>query len=110
MKNFVLGFIALLSVNTFAAEKMGSDAVEMYNVLSNHQVNECIRNAPSKMVNISIEKVTARCPGCTTYKISGNKVGIDIASPKKTVITIKGRAVPGTFGGFIQTYSCDIKE
>lgn len=110
MPNLVIAFVALFSVNTFAAEKMGAEAVEMYSVLSNHQVVECLRNAPSKMVNISIEKIVARCPGCNSYKISGNKVGIDIASPSKTVITIKGRAVPGTFGGFIQTYSCDIQE
>ena len=109
MKNLVIAFVTLFSMNIYAAEKMGAEAVEMFSVLSNHQVVECLRNAPSKMVNISIEKVIARCPGCNTYKISGNEVGIDIARPTKTVITIKGRAVPGTFGGFIQTYSCDIK-
>lgn len=110
MKILFVSFIALFSVSLYASEKMGAEAVEMYQVLSHHQVVECLRNAPHKMVNISIEKSIARCPGCNTYKISGNEVGIDIARPTKTVITIKGRAVPGTFGGFIQTFSCDIKE
>ncbi len=98
MKNLVIAFSMLFSVETFAVERMGTEAVEMYHVLSHPQVVECLRNAPSKMVNIAIEKVVARCPGCNLYKISGNEVGIDIARPTKTIISIKGRAVPGTFG------------
>jgi hypothetical protein len=110
MKIIFVSFVALFSVSLYASEKMGVEAVEMYQVLSHHQVVECLRNAPNRMVNISIEKTVARCPGCNTYKISGNEVEIDIARPSKTVITIKGRAVPGTVGGFIQTFSCDIQE
>jgi hypothetical protein len=109
MKNLLIAFVALFSMNIYAAEKMGAEALEMYSVLSHHSVVECLRNAPSKMVNVSIERVVARCPGCNTYKISGNELSIDVPRAAKTVITIKGRAVPGTFGGFIQTYSCDIK-
>lgn len=110
MKNLVFAFIALVSFNTFAAERMGPDAVEMYQVLSHHSVVECLRNAPLQMVNISIEKVVARCPGCNAYQITGNTLESDVPRAKRTVITIKGRAVPGTFRGFIQTYTCDIQE
>ena len=109
MKNLIIAFMTLVSVNTFAAEKMGEDAIEMFNVLSHHQVVECMRNVP-KMVNISIEKMVARCPGCNTYTITGYELGIDTPKAKKTKITIKGRAVPATFLGFIQTYSCDIQD
>ena len=109
MKNLVIAILTLVSVNTFAGEKMGADAVEMFSVLSHHQVVEWMRNVP-KMVNDSIEKMVARCPGCNTYKIKGHELGIDTPSVKETKITIKGRAVPGTFRGFIQTYSCDIEN
>lgn len=42
MKNLIIAFMTLVSVNTFAAEKMGEDAIEMFNVLSHHQVVECM--------------------------------------------------------------------
>lgn len=54
--------------------------------------------------------MVARCPGCNTYTITGYELGIDTPKAKKTKITIKGRAVPATFLGFIQTYSCDIQD
>jgi len=108
MKNIVVTFLTLTTLNAFATEKMGAEALEMYSVLSNHQVVECLRNAPSRMINISIEKEVARCPGCNSYKISGNELNIDVPRSKKTVITIKGSAVRDVFGGYVQTYSCDI--
>lgn len=109
MKKLFVILMAAFSLNGFAAEKMGVEAVEMFQVLSHHSVVECMRNVP-KLVNISIEKTVARCPGCTSYKITGNEVGIDIARPTKTVISIKGKAVPGTFRNFVQLYTCDIQE
>lgn len=110
MKNLVVTLIALFSLNTFAGEKMGEDAVEMFKVLSHHQVVECIRNAPSKMVNISINKMVARCPGCNTYTITGHELVIDTPSTKETKITIKGRGIRNSFGGIAQTYTCDIEN
>ena len=62
------------------------------------------------MINVEIEKTVARCPGCNTYKITGNKRNIDTPSVEKSVITIKGKAVPGTFRGWVQTWTCDVKE
>jgi hypothetical protein len=109
LKKLIVILSAFLTMNAFAAEKMSEEAVEMFQVLSHHQVVDCMRNV-QKMVNVSSEKTVARCPGCNTYVVSGNELGIDTPRAKKTVITIKGRAVPGTFRGFIQTYTCDIQE
>lgn len=109
MKKLFVILMAALSMNAFSAEKMGPEAVEMFQVLSHHSVVECMRNV-QKMVNVSIEKTVARCPGCNTYKISGSELGIDTPRAKKTVITIKGKAVPGTFRNFVQLYTCDIQE
>lgn len=108
MKAIVYLFIATFSVNIYAAQKMGAEAVEMFEVLSHPQVAECMSHVP-KMVNISIEKIVARCPGCNTYKISGHESGIDTPRAEQTVVTLAGKAVPGTFSGWIQTYSCDIQ-
>ena len=107
---FLFVILMLATVKSYAATKMGPEAVEMFNVLTHRQVADCIDRADVNMVNISIEKTVARCPGCNTYVITGNKRNIDTPSPEKTVITIKGKAVPGTFRGFIQTYTCDVKE
>ncbi len=109
MKSFILSLTLLVSASSFAG-KMGPEAIEMFTVMNHHQVQECMKDAPAKLVNMTIEKKTARCPGCVEYKITGNEVGIDIARPEKTVITIKGKAVPGTFAGFVQTYDCSIKN
>ncbi len=109
MKVILLLAISMFSINIQAAEKMSADAVEMFQVLSHHQVVECMRNVP-QMVNVSVEKTVARCPGCNTYKITGSEVGIDTPRREKTAIIIKGRAVPGTFNRFVQLYTCDIKQ
>jgi uncharacterized protein with PIN domain len=107
---FLFAILMFATVQSYAATKMGPEAVEMFSVLSHHQVVDCLQRADVNMINISIEKTVARCPGCNTYVITGNKRNIDTPSPEKTVITLKGKAVPGTFRGFIQTYACDIKE
>lgn len=107
---FILIALMMFSAHTFAQTEMGAEAVEMFKVLTHHQVQECLQRADVDMVNVSIEKSVARCPGCNTYKISGNKRNIDTPSPEKTVITIKGKAVPGAFRGFVQTYTCDVKN
>ena len=109
MKLLILSLTLLVSASAFAA-KMGPEAIEMFNVLNHNQVQECLKDSPSKMINLSIEKKTFRCPGCVEYKISGNELGIDIPRSEKTVILIKGKAVQGTFGGFVQTYECSIKN
>lgn len=109
MKTLILSLTLMLSASAFAAQ-MGPEAIEMYNVMNHHQVQECMKDAPSKMINMTIEKTTFRCPGCVEYKITGNELGIDIPRPEKTVIKIKGKAVPGTFRGFVQTYECSIKN
>jgi hypothetical protein len=109
MKVILLLAISMFSINIHAAQKMSADAVEIFQVLSHHQVVECMRDVP-QMVNVSVEKVVARCPGCNTYTITGSEVGIDTPRREKTTITIKGRAVPGIFNRFIQLYTCDIKQ
>lgn len=108
MKAVIFLMISLFSINIHAAEKMGEEAVEMFNVLSHHQVVECMRNVP-RMVNISIEKTVARCPGCNSYKISGHELGIDTPRREKTTINIVGKSVPGMFGQLFQQYTCDIE-
>lgn len=110
MKFIVLAVTLVLSTGAFAQSKMGPEAVEMFKVLTHGAVQECLRDADVDMVNTEITKVVARCPGCNTYTIKGNKRNIDTPSPEKTVITIKGKAVPGWAGGFIQTYTCSIKN
>lgn len=107
MKKLMIVTLALLSLNSFAATKLTAESVELFQVLSNREVADCINEAPA-LVDVSIEKEIFRCPGCHTYKISGKKKNIDTPSKKKTVITIKGKAVPATFG-FVQTYTCDVK-
>lgn len=110
MKALILGMMVLFSVSSFAQQKMDAQAVEMFSVLSHPQVQECLRDADTDLVNVQITKLIARCPGCNTYTISGNKRNIDTPSPEKTIIKIVGKAVPGTVGGWIQTYRCDIKN
>lgn len=108
MKTILFLMLSLFSINIHAAEKMSADAVEMFQVLSHHQVVECMRNV-QQMVNVTIEKTVARCPGCISYKISGSELGIDTPRRKRTVINIQGKAVPGTFNRFVQLYTCDIE-
>ena len=108
MKNLFVIMIATLSLSAFAA-KMGPDAVEMYEVLSHPTVRDCLENAPRKMVNISIEKIVARCPGCNTYIVTGSELNIDIPSATKTRIKIVGKGVRGMFNTFAQTYTCDVE-
>lgn len=80
----------------------------MFSVLSHHQVQDCMKDV-EKMVNVSIVKEVARCPGCNTYKITGNTLNIDMVNPEQTVITIRGSSSRTTFG-FNQTYTCSIKN
>ncbi len=110
MKFIVLAMTLSLSTSTFAQTKMGPEALEIFKVLTNAQVQECLNDVDVDMVNTEITKVVARCPGCNTYTIKGNKRNIDTPSPEKTVITIKGKAVPGWAGGFVQTYTCTVKN
>lgn len=110
MKIIVLAVAMIVSTMSFANTKMGPEAVEMFNVLTHRTVQECLERADVNMVNIEIKKTVFRCPGCNTYTITGNKRNIDTPSPEKTVITLKGKSVPGTFRGWVQTYTCDVKE
>lgn len=110
MKFIVLAVAMVLSTQTFAQSKMGPEALEMFKVLTHGSVQECLNNVDVDMVNTEITKVVARCPGCNTYTIKGNRRNIDTPSPEKTVITIKGKAVPGWAGGFVQTYTCSVKN
>lgn len=109
MKLILVAALMVFSAQAFSQSKMGPEAVEMFNVLTHGQVSDCLQRADVDMVNIEIKKMVARCPGCNTYTITGNKRNIDTPSPEKTVITIKGKSVPGTFRGWIQTYTCDVK-
>ncbi len=92
---------------------MNSQAVEMLNVLSHRDVIPCLDEIDRlDMVNIKIEKLVARCPGCTTYIITGNpKVGGDVVLPEKASVSIIGKGVRSTYGfGFSQRYTCKIKN
>ncbi len=109
MKLILIAALMTFSAQIFAQSKMGPEAVEMFSVLTHGQVADCLQRADVDMVNIEIKKLVARCPGCNTYTITGNKRNIDTPSVEKTVITIKGKSVPGTFRGWIQTYTCDVK-
>lgn len=110
MKAVILLITMFLSVQSFAQTTMGPEAVEMFKVASHPSVIECLRDVNVDLVNVEIKKLVARCPGCNTYTITGYKKRIDIASTEKVKITIKGRAVPGTFRDFVQLYTCDISE
>lgn len=110
MKLFLIGSILLTAAAANAASIMGNDAVEIFRVMAHPSVQECIRDVDVDMQNISISKEVYRCPGCTNYTISGNLRNIDTPDTEKTVITIKGRSVPGTVGGWIQTYRCQVEK
>ena len=107
MKSLILYLTLLVSFSAFAG-KMGPEALEMYALLSNGAVQECMKDAPSKMINMSIDKTVFRCPGCVEYKITGNELGIDIPRREKTTIKIKGKMVRSTFAGYVQTYECSV--
>src|SRR4051794_1131750 len=103
---FLISFLLLISASAFAAgTKMGPEAVEMFQVISHPQVRECLDRADVNMVNITIEKTVARCPGCNTYKITGAARHIDTPSLRGS-ITLTGKMVPATPVGFVQTYQC----
>jgi|SRR5690554_1849977 len=108
MKSFSLLAVLLFSVQSFAQTKMGRDAVEMFNVLSHPRIQECLINEHLDLVNVEITKSSAPCIGCNHYEIAGHKKYMDIASGEKTIIMIKGKAVPGTFRTWVQTYTCEI--
>lgn len=110
MKFLLIGTVMLMTAGANAATLMGAEAVEMFSVLSRPSIQECMQKADLSMVNIQIEKEVFRCPGCVNYTISGNKLNIDIVEPEKTVIVIKGRQVPGTFFGWVQTYTCSVEN
>lgn len=110
MKSFSLFAVLLFSVQGFAQTQMGREAVEMFSVLSHPTVKECLMNEQLDLVNVEISKSSARCLGCNEYEISGYRRFIDIASGEKTIITIKGKAVPGIFRTWVQTYSCEVKD
>lgn len=110
MKKLLITALILASSMSFAQTKMGPEAVEMFNVLTHRSVVECLEKEDVKMVNVEIKKLVARCPGCNTYTITGNKRNIDTPSPEKTVITIKGRRATGAFGLPTQTYTCSVEN
>jgi hypothetical protein len=107
--------VALLGLSQFAAAgtKMGEDAVEMLDLLTHRDVVSCIDDIDRlNMVNVKIEKRVARCPGCTTYTITGYpRVGGDVVRGEKATVTIAGRAERATFGfGYAQRYTCTVKQ
>jgi hypothetical protein len=108
MKKSLVALLFILSTNALAMQ-MGKEAVEMFQVLNNPQVRDCLDRENLALVNVLIEKNQARCPGCNTYKITGYNRAIDTIKPKKTVITLSGRMVQGSFGPLSQTYSCSVR-
>lgn len=110
MKFFLIGLAVLLTVSANATTKMSDDAKEMFQLMSNGAVQNCLNDADVDIIVSDISKDVFRCPGCVNYTISGNRRNIDTPSVEKTIIRIKGRSVPGTVGGWIQTYACDVEN
>jgi len=107
MKSLFFFLSLVLSTVSFANEQLGEEAVEMFQVLSHPQVRECMAKVPD-MVDVSIERRVARCPGCTSYFISGHKRNIDVPELKKTVVKIIGQKMSPPFNN--QTYSCSVSK
>ncbi len=109
MKMLMLA-LALLSFNAFAQQRMGNEAVEMFEVMSHPTVRQCLKNLSPGLTNISIKKLVARCPGCNYYTITANEMNIDIPSHEKLVISISGREQRGIGGQPVQTYKCNVSK
>lgn len=101
MKMTLLLVLSLFSLNMHAGQKMHDEAAEMFEVMTNPQVVDCMKSAPP-LVDIVIEKTMYRCPGCNTYEIFGTNL------EKPISILLKGKAVPGVAGDWLQTYTCEI--
>lgn len=98
-----------LCVTTAFASPMGDEAVEIAQVLTHAQVMECAQNFNAgQMISVEIDKKVFRCPGCNHYTLTGRELNIDIPGRLKT-LEIKGRGVRGFGGGFVQTYTCEVK-
>lgn len=108
MKFFLL-FTLLVSGIASAQTKLGAEAVEMFKLFTHPEVSQCLERANTRLVNIEIKKLVARCPGCNTYVITGNELRIDVPTNDKTIITISGKMVRSNFG-YVQTYMCDVKQ
>jgi|SRR5690554_3780137 len=108
----LFSFLALLffSVQGFTQTKMGHEAVEMFRVLSHPNVQQCLANENLDLINVEISKTSARCLGCNTYEISGYRKSMDMASNERVFVLIRGRAVPGVFRTWIQTYTCKVRD
>ena len=109
MKTVIFALSLLVSASAFSIT-MGPEAQEIFAVMSHPQVQECMKDVPTNLVNVKIEKTVARCFGCNTYTISGNELAIDVPRPGKTVISIVGRAIRPAFGGLVQSYECSVKN
>lgn len=113
MKSFILALALLLTGSSFAAGLMGEEAVEIAGVLTHPQVKACLKDIRiDDMVNVSIDKLVARCPMCNTYTITGHKlIGGDVPDARPTVIQLIGRGERSNFGfGFVQTFKCEISQ
>lgn len=106
MKYLLSALVLVSSVSAFASEKMGAEAHDIFRLMTNAQVKECMKDFPSDFVNLEIEKQVYRCPGCVTYTISANELNFDVASAKKSVVILNGRMVRGFGGQWVQTYGC----
>lgn len=109
MKLLIVAISIFLSTQTYA-ETMGQEAVEMFGVLTHPQVKECLAKEDIELVNVTIKKAVARCPGCNSYTIVGNQLEIDVPRKDKTVISITGKGHIGIAGNWVQSYSCKISE
>jgi len=108
MKKLLVIVLALGSFSAFA-EKMGSEAIEVFKLMSNSQVKHCLKDVSlANSVNVKIDKLVEECPGCNTYTIELLQSSIDIISLKKTV-TLTGKLVPGIFNKWFQGYDCKVK-
>jgi hypothetical protein len=109
MKKIMFAMFASLSLMAAShASKMGSEAVEVFKLMTNDDVRTCLEDVKD-LVNVKIHKTVGQCPGCSTYTIEGYAKNIDMLTSKKT-ITLKGSSVRGAFNQQIQSYDCKIVE
>jgi hypothetical protein len=107
MKMIAVLFALALTTSSFAHQQMDADAVEAFELFSHPAASGCAVKAP-KMVNVSIEKKTARCHGCNTYIINGSKRIGDMVSGR-VQIRLTGTSVKTPFGP-AQQYKCEISQ
>jgi hypothetical protein len=107
MKQMLMALMLMTSTQLLAAP-MGAEAVEIFELLNHFQVKKCLASLDRKLVNVSIDKMVYRCPGCNSYTITGKFLEIDVPRPEKVRVTLRGKAMLDNANQWRQTYDCEI--